>query len=239
MFKREFAIIAAAVLVVLTCVPTRAQEETTNGTINGRVVNDRGEPLPGASVTARAVGSYAGRMTTSDPEGNFRFTALEPALYMISSFAPAYVSTPPDADTPAYYRIGDSARLELIRGGVITGTVTNAAGEPITGIRVRAIRIRDAKGKVSRTPQFGVAERTTDDRGIYRIYGISPGTYLVSAGGGGNQSFQFNPYETDVPTYSPASTRDNAAEYSVRSGEEITADIRYRSDPGHTVSGTV
>ena len=239
MFKREFSIIAADLLVLLTCFPTRAQEEATSGTINGRVVNERGEPMPGASVSARAVGTYAGRITTSDAEGNFRFTALEPALYTISGFAPAYVSTPPEADTPAYYRIGDSVRLELIRGGVITGTVTNAAGEPITGIRVRAVRIRDAKGKVLRTPQLGGAvERPTDDRGIYRIYGVGPGTYLVSAGGGGNQSFQFNPYETDVPTYSPSSTRDNAAEYSVRGGEETTADIRYRSDPGHTVSGT-
>ena len=55
----------------------------------------------------------------------------------------------------------------------------------------------------------------------------------VSAGGIiFNQPFQFNPYDSDVPTYSPSSTRDNAAEVSVRSGEETNADIRYRGEPG-------
>jgi len=239
MFVREFSIIAAAVLLLLTCLPNHAQEETTNGAISGRVVNDRGEPMPGATINARAIGSFnAARTTTSDTEGNFRFAALEPALYTISGFSPAYVTLPPEGDTPPYYRVGDSVRLELVKGGVITGTVTNAAGEPVAGIRVRAFKVRDAKGKVQRT-QFGAGERTTDDRGIYRLYGVSPGTYLVSAGGTTNQSYQFNPFETDVAIFAPSATRDTATEYSVRSGEETTADIRYRSDPGHTISGSV
>jgi hypothetical protein len=47
-----------------------------------------------------------------------------------------------------------------------------------------------------------------------------------------------NPYDNDVPTYAPSATRDNASEISVRSGEEITVDIRYRGEPGHSISGT-
>jgi hypothetical protein len=139
----------------------------------------------------------------------------------------------------SYHRIGDSVRVEMIKGGVITGTVVNANGEPIVGIRVRAVRIRDPKGQAVRVPQFANTERTTDDRGIYRMYGLAPGAYLVSAGGAGNQSFQLTPYETDTPLYAPSSTRDSATEFTVRSGEETTADIRYRSEQGHTVSGTV
>src|SRR5687767_7598300 len=97
-----------------------------------------------------------------------------------------------------------------------------------------------SNGKVSRTPQYGFMERVTDDRGIYRIYGLSPGTYIVGAGGGqGYRSSQLNPYEGDVPTYAPSATRDGATEFTVRSGEDTTADIRYRNDPGRTVSGTV
>ncbi|HET7113381.1 MAG TPA: hypothetical protein VFI57_07040, partial [Pyrinomonadaceae bacterium] len=91
-----------------------------------------------------------------------------------------------------------------------------------------------------RTPQIGFTERSTDDRGMYRIYGLAPGTYIVSAGGGpGGQTYQLNPYENDVPTYAMSSTRDGATEFTVRGGDETTADIRYRNDPGHTVSGTV
>lgn len=197
--------------------------------------------MSGATVFVRALGSSnQSRTTNADADGNFRMTGLEPALYTVSSFAPAYVVQPRSPDVPFdYYRIGDSVKLEMLKGGVLTGTVTNAAGEPIVGIRVRALRIRDAEGRPPRTPSFGVGDRPTDDRGIYRIYGLLPGSYLVFAGGSTQQSSQFNPFDTDVPTYSPSSTRDSATEYNVRSGEETTADIRYRNDPGHTVSGTV
>ena len=89
---------------------------------------------------------------------------------------------------------------------------------------------------------FSSQERTTDDRGVYRIYGLLPGTYLISAGGSGSSAgftSVFNPYENDVPTYAPSATRDNASEISVRSGEETTADIRYRGERGYTISGAV
>lgn len=237
--RRRFLILP--ILLALISIPVHAQEETTSGAIGGRVVNERGEPMSGATVLVRPVGTFAqGRSTTSDSEGNFRFSGLEPALYIVNGHSPAYIVQTQEGDGASYYRVGDSVRLEFVKGGVITGTVTNAAGEPVVGVRVRAFRIRDTKGKGSPASQFGTIERATDDRGIYRIYGLSPGSYLVTAGGGGNnQSYQFNPFETDVPIYSPSSTRDNATEYTVRSGEETTADIRYRSDPGYTISGTV
>ena len=212
------------------------------GAITGSIVNERGEPMPGASVYLRPLAApNAGRSTSADTEGRFRVTGLEPGLYLITSYSPAYVFQSPELETaPTYYRIGDSVRVEMVKGGVITGTITNATGEPVIGVRVRAVRIRDPKGAAVRTPQFGQSERMTDDRGIYRLYGLAPGTYIVNAGGGGsNQSFQLNPYDTDVPTYAPSSTRDGATEFNIRGGEETTVDIRYRNDPGHTISGTV
>ncbi len=251
MKEKSSFLATAIVLLALTCASAMAQQpaptpETTNdeaiGAISGQIVNERGEPMSGASVLIRALGNpTTGRTGSADAEGRFRVTGLEPGLYLVSGYAPAYVFQPAEFDSsPNYYRIGDSVRVEMIKGGVITGMVASATGEPIIGVRVRALRIRDVKGKRTTGPQFGMVERTTDDRGFYRIYGLAPGTYLVSAGGAqGNQSFQMNPYENDVPTYAPSSTRDGATEYTVRSGEETTADIRYRSDPGHTVSGTV
>ena len=216
-----------------------AKSDDTTGTISGRVVNDNGQPLAGASLFVRAMNSFSTpRNTTTDADGNFRLTGLEPALYTIIASAPAYAT---DNTAPAtYYRLGDSVNLEMVRGGVITGTVTNSAGDPVIGVRVRAARVRDAKGQTLRVPSVGYQEQPTDDRGVYRIYGLLPGSYLVSAGGnGGGFSTVFNPYDTDVPTYAPSSTRDNAAEITVRSGEDSTADIRYRGEPGYSISGTV
>ncbi|HET8781024.1 MAG TPA: carboxypeptidase regulatory-like domain-containing protein [Pyrinomonadaceae bacterium] len=255
MLKEKFLFLATAlVLMALTCVSARAQQptptpesstEVTTGTISGQMVNERGEPMSGASVFVRALGApNAGRSTATDAEGRFRINGLEPSLYVVTGYAPSYVSQPPpefEGGSTNYYRIGDTLKVEMIKGGVLTGTVSGPTGEALVGIRVRALRIRDLKGQPVRTPQYASTERSTDDRGMYRIYGLAPGTYIVSAGGGsgGGPSFSLVPHETDVPTYAPSSTRDGATEYNVRGGEETNVDIRYRSEPGHTVSGTV
>ncbi|HEX6650958.1 MAG TPA: carboxypeptidase-like regulatory domain-containing protein, partial [Pyrinomonadaceae bacterium] len=213
--------------------------EPTKGTISGKVTNESGQPMAGATAFVRAVNSGSGRTTSTDADGNFQVNNLEPALYIVNANAPAYTSVPSDPSAPTYYRIGDSVNLQLMRGGVITGTVTNSLGEPLVAVRVRAAMTRDTKGKPTRLPYVYFTEQSTDDRGIYRIYGLAPGTYVVSAGGYGSQAFQFNPYDSDVPTYAPSSTRDDAAEVNVSAGEETNADIRYRGEQGHTISGTV
>ena len=240
-------LIAASILIISLCVVLCAQQPTATpkrsdepvtGVIDGKVVNESGQPLAGASLFVRAVNSSgSGRTTTSDIEGNFRVSGLEPALYVVTGTAPAYTTDQMDPTAPTYHRIGDTVRVEMIRGGAITGTVTNAVGEPVIAVRVQATMVRDARGETPNVMSFGFLEQSTDDRGIYRIYGLRPGTYIVSAGGAGFTP-SFNPYESDVPTFAPSSTRDSAAEVMVRSGEDSTIDIRYRGEPGHTISGT-
>jgi len=245
-------LIAASLLIIALCTvlcaqqpaptptPRKADEPLTTGVIEGRVVNESGQSMAGATVFVRAVNSGgAGRQTIADIEGNFRVIGLEPALYTVSAAAPAYtMPTPADPFTPTYYRIGDTVRIELVRGGAITGTVTNAVGEPVVAIRVRATMIRDARREGAKQLAYITSEQPTDDRGVYRIYGLRSGTYIVSAGGAGF-AYSFNPYDQDLPTFAPSSTRDTAAEVLVRSGEDSNIDIRYRGEPGHVISGTV
>src|SRR4030095_8819412 len=150
----------------------QTQASTSSGSISGRVVNESGAPMPGAAVSVRVVGSNAGRVTSSDNDGNFQVNNLDAALYSISAVVPAYtIVRDPDAP-PSYYRIGDSVRLEMFRGGVITGAVTNSAGDPVVGVRVRAYMVRDGKGHAMKSVMPGFGENQTDDRGIYRIYGL-------------------------------------------------------------------
>lgn len=239
-------LIAASILVIASCGLLRAQvpsaspkkpDEPVTGVISGKVVNESGQPLAGASLFIRPVNAPGNaRTATSDIEGNFRVSGLEPLLYTVTGNAPAYTTVPNDSGVPTYYRIGDTVNLELIRGGAITGTVTNSLGEPVVAVRVRATMVRDMRGEV---PKFSyTTEQPTDDRGIYRIYGLRPGTYIVSAGGPGF-SPTFNPYDSDAATFAPSSSRDNAAEVVVRSNDDSTIDIRYRGEPGHVISGTI
>ena len=237
--NRLISVLALLVLcVVVLAQEPKTSEPPTTGAIGGKVVNESGQPLAGVTVYIRLINGISNRSTTTDMNGNFRVNSLEAGLYSVAANSPVYASPPSDSEAPNYYRIGDSASVELIRGGAITGTVTNAAGEPVISVRVRAILIRDPKGQPIKTPWAGFFEQSTDDRGVYRIFGLPPGNYVVSAGGS-NYVGMFTPFEEAVPTFAPSSTRDTAAEITVRSGEDSTVDIRYRGEPGHRVSGTV
>ncbi|HEY3582057.1 MAG TPA: carboxypeptidase regulatory-like domain-containing protein [Pyrinomonadaceae bacterium] len=242
-------------ILTLCCICVSAQTSTSNsaatpantsdstvGSITGSVVNESGQPLAGVQVSVRRLNFAGGpRNSSTDSEGTFRVNGLSSGLYVVTAAAPGYVQAASDpGQTATHYRIGDNVRLELIRGGVITGSVTNAAGEPLIAITVQAWMVRDTKGRTAKIPYTFYMQQATDDRGIYRLFGLMPGTYVVSTGGNGfAQGYQFNPYAADTPTYAPSSTRDGAAEISVRAGEESTADIRYRGEQGHAVSGSV
>ena len=247
-----FSLAAAFVFLVLvaSAVPVVAQQLTEdNGSdspssdaISGRVVGANGQAIPNAVVMVRALDTQSqGKVTTTDSDGNFRVSGLEAKVYLVSASGPAYTTPPRDPNNtqPNFYRVGDSVRIELLKGGVITGNVTTPTGEPVAAVQVHAYMLRDINGK---PPRYGSQSRQklTDDRGIYRIYGLAPGTYVVAAGGAGTlaRSQSSRAYETDVQTYAPSSTRSTAREIIVRAGEETqNVDIRYRGDPGFTVSG--
>ena len=226
-------------------IPLIAHAQT--GEITGRVIADDGEGVANVMVTLYAVEAQSGspRTTATDENGKFRFSDLNQNEYAINvSYSRGYVQTPPseaERRRPRYYRIGDDVTVRMTRGGVITGRVTNANGEPVIAVAVTAVIVRDAGGAPARGGYFS-RPRFTNDRGVYRIYGLTPGTYVVAANRRDN-NFRPGPapYEDELPAYHPASTtRADAAEIKVSFGVEITGvDIRYGGARGHTLSGVV
>jgi len=153
----------------------------------------------------------------------------------VKGYVPSPVPVTERQDS-GYHRIGANVTIAMIKGGAITGRVTNAMGEPVIGVQVNAAMARGAEGSPDRGGSGSL--RFTDDRGVYRIYGLSPGTYVVFT----RKSFQPfpSPYDNDAPTYYPSSTRETAAEVTVTSGGEASGvDIRYRGERGHAVSGSI
>lgn len=215
------------------------------GAITGRVVTEDGAGLPGISVTLTNGGTSqtnSRRTTSTDDEGNFRFADLPPRAYSLrAENSRAFVRVPQTAAEraqPRYYRIGESVSLTMMRGGVITGRVTNAVGAPLIALPLKGIMVRDADGNPV-TSYSDYTAAVTDDRGIYRFYGLTPGTYIVLANSGNPYwGSQASLYDNEAPTYYPSSTRDTAAEIQVTSGGEATGiDIRYRGERGHAISG--
>jgi hypothetical protein len=129
-----------------------------------------------------------------------------------------------------------SSQINPDLDGVITGRVTTLTGEPMVGVRVNALMVKDLNGNPERR-QFGGRQRFTDDRGVYRIYGLRPGIYVVYARGDVTSS-PISPYEGYAPTYHPSSPRATASEVRITKGSEaIGVDIRYRGERGYAVSG--
>jgi hypothetical protein len=213
------------------------------GTIKGRIVSTDGQPLTNATVMAQSLtGSFVVKPTRPDAEGRFAVDDLVPGAYILIGTAPGYIDQSVSlGDSNAWPRhlIGSNVRINMIRGGVITGLVTNAKGEPMVGVPVHATVTTSTSATFSFFTGSGVSE--TDDRGSYRIYGLLPGQYTVSAGGEG-QFGRFTPsgFDRDVQTYYPSATRDTAVPVSVRSGDETTGiDIKYKGTEGHSLSGFV
>jgi hypothetical protein len=180
--------------------------------------------------------------TTTNRDGVFKVSGLERRKYSVSAAVPAHIPKYPDTG-PVVFKDGEVVTLVLMKGGVVTGTVTDAKGEPVVAIGVRVRMVGDESGRSYAGDSGRYYENTTDDRGVYRVYGVPPGTYVVSADGSvEDRSYRMsiNGFAKDLPTYAPSSNRESADEISVRPGDEVSGvNIRYRGERGSTISGVV
>ncbi|HLL75584.1 MAG TPA: carboxypeptidase-like regulatory domain-containing protein [Pyrinomonadaceae bacterium] len=227
-----------------------AADARGSGTITVRVLGEDNQPVANAVVSAVRLGSSSN--VTNDNSGattgRYVLSNLDPGVYRVSVYAPGFV---PEIDPNAapgernLFRPGDAASFRLVKGGVLTGRVTDAEGEPAVGATISVVRVRDAAGRPPSPDDFGYfgsPQRRADDRGVFRIYGLQSGSYIVRAGGRSSMSFGSRPsaYDGDAATYYPSATRDGAVEVQVQAGQEAAdIDIRLRGERGHTVSGTV
>jgi hypothetical protein len=163
------------------------------GVISGSLAtSDKGTPIRKATVVLARVVPGLTKTTTSDSEGRFTFAELPPGDYRLHATKPGYLDMVYGAKQPGRTSPGtvitlvEDQRIEklvlaLPRGGVITGVVTDEFGDPAFGVPVRALRYSYQNGERVATIVGNSTTATTDDRGAYRIAGLLPGDYLVSA----------------------------------------------------------
>ncbi|HQR36707.1 MAG TPA: carboxypeptidase-like regulatory domain-containing protein [Blastocatellia bacterium] len=232
-------IICCGSALAQTTANSKAADSKNNSVITGRVIGEDGQPLAGVSVQAQSRTGVARTVLTAE-DGSFRLTRLSAANYRLSASLPAFVMLPltGEAGEPKFFRDGDSVTMTLVKGGVITGRVTDSNGQPIPGLQISAQRVRNAEGKLLNN--FGYTRRT-DDRGIYRIFGLPSGTYVVRTEGfDSGWSWSADEQANDATIYYPSSSPDAATELTVQPGIELNnIDINYRAEPGHKVSGKV
>jgi hypothetical protein len=150
-------------------------------------------PLAGAVVTLSRIegGDPLPRMVT-DARGRFVFRSLPPATnYYLQArrfgYAPTrYGWTGPGQSlairdilliTLTDNQWIDDINIPLWRYGSISGRVVDERGEPLVGVAVRTFSHHSVAGQ--RQLVAGPLA-TTDDRGMYRITGVSPGRHVVA-----------------------------------------------------------
>jgi hypothetical protein len=149
---------------------------------------DTGRPIRLARVLASSPDiPDGGRATVTDETGRYEITQLPAGRYTVAASKTGFVagnfgqSRPLRGGKPFDVRDGQRVQgidFRLPRGSVIAGRVLDQDGEPLVGANVRATRDRYVQGE-RRTEAAGGAQ--TDDRGMFRIYALAPGTYYVSA----------------------------------------------------------
>jgi protocatechuate 3,4-dioxygenase beta subunit len=166
----------------------------TSGTavLSGTIVSDDQEatPIRRVRVLLSASSSSVDREAVTDDEGRFVFVNLPAAAYRVSAFKAGYLRTehgatrPQQPGTPVVVTDGQrqAITLRLPRGAVIEGTILDHDGTPAPGVTVSVLR-EAFSSRAGRRVLAAVAavRRVTDDRGIYRFYGLLPGEYVVAA----------------------------------------------------------
>lgn len=146
-----------------------------------------GGPVRRARVTLSGGELRGGRSTLTNDEGHFTLAALPAGRFTLRASKAGYVDVPFGAKRPGRpgtpIQLADKQKLEnaniaLPKGSVITGMVIDESGEPAPGTQIRVMRFVMQTGE--RTLQ-SAGQAQADDRGFYRVWGLQPGEYLVSA----------------------------------------------------------
>ncbi len=173
---------------------------------------------------------------TTDADGRYKFASLPAGNYRVTVLSPGYIvfGNSELVRNGQQITLKDDEAVErldftMTRGGVITGKVMSNTNRPIISEPITITTIDESGQQAQVNAPEGVGFRT-DDRGNYRVYGLPPGKYLVSAGRGNAQGGPpgLAANRTYQRTFHPEATEESTATpITVEAGKEVTeVDIR-------------
>jgi hypothetical protein len=253
----------SGLVLVIALAQNPAAAGATAGRIAGRVtVEGTDAPLADARVVlipaARPMQPMIGPppQTTTDQDGRFAFSGLKPGEYRLDVQRTGYASLEePGRGRTIQLAEGqsiDSLVVQLQKGAVIAGRILGPSGEPQPDVRVMAMRrIAAPNGPTRLIPAPVQGLQQTNDLGEFRLSGLAPGEYYVSASPHALSPFGGSGVATAPPqgaarttlatTYYPGTTEVAAAQpVAVPRGAEV-GNIAFMllSLPAFRVSGVV
>jgi uncharacterized protein (DUF2141 family) len=159
---------------------------TGTGSLAGMVTDSDKNPVHRASVSIDG-DMHVSLTTITDDAGRFLFADLPAGRFTVTAEKGGYPSMSYGAKRPnrpgagILLSEGQSMKdvvLTLGRGAVVTGTVFDEHGQTAPDVPVMAWLVRTSLAG-DRSIAFGSQVQTSDDRGVYRIYGLPPGEYTI------------------------------------------------------------
>ena len=205
--------------------------------LSGTVVAaDTGAPIRRAQVRAMTADGQDNQVALTDDQGRFELRQLVGGRYTVTASRTGFVGLqygqrrPNERGTPVEVPPGqrlDKLAIALPRGGVIAGRIMDEFGEPLAEVQVHVLRSMVMGG--SRRMMPAGRGDATDDQGAFRLYGLQPGDYVVSATLRNESSMTMNgkpgagPEQGYAPTYYPGTPSvADAQRVTVAVGQEVT-----------------
>ena len=244
--------------------PRPPQAVTQMARVSGQVIEEgTNTPVTGVHVfvlldsdLSTPFGRPAGALPESvtDRDGRYHFDTLPAGRYRIAAQKAGF-EPPMEPSTMQMFEVAAGQTLEgltvsLRRGGVIAGRVLDPLGQPLAEGSVTALlkrlssNDRPAGLTSSGTPLLiPSGQSQTNDLGEFRIFGLSPGEYVVAAnprsafGGAATRSSA----TTMTSTFFPGTADVSAAQVvTVQAGQTVSdVTIRLINVPAFQVSGVV
>jgi len=239
--------------------PPVARPKTEECSVSGIVVKlAGGEPVKTATVQLQNLQDL-GRTTSvvTDVSGRFELRGIDPGRYWLKVSRTGFVTqeygqrTPNDPGAEIRLSAGQNLRdllFRLIPWGVISGRILDEEGEPLPWAQVSALREVYSSGKRKLSPEALVP---TNDLGDFRLFGLKPGRYFVSAkykaglhivGRGEVREDDNDDFRPEfMPIYYPNSPDPaRASTIALKAGEEITSvEILLRPVATYRIRGRV
>jgi Carboxypeptidase regulatory-like domain len=165
------------------------QFKTGAGRIRGRVVAaDSGNPVRRATVSISSP-DIATKAAMTDVDGRFEFRDLPASKFTLHASKAGYMAMQYGQTRPfetgkaielAEKQAVDNINIVMPKGGVISGRIVDEYGDPMPDVNVTAMRQAWSNGRRRLMPS-GNRGGQTNDLGQFRIYGLAPGEYFVSA----------------------------------------------------------
>lgn len=169
-------------------------ELEAGGVVQGRVTDGDGNGLPGATVAVESMRSFftGAPSTLSDENGDFELAGVDQGTYTLratlAGYAPANEGGTVSVEMPESGGLV-KADLSMVQAGTVVGVVSDAAGEPVPGVRLQVYQVAEegdqggGNNRMRRAgrwrQQIGAPVDMSDAEGRFRLSGIQEGRWKI------------------------------------------------------------